>query len=359
MRNLLSTAFAFVFALGVFGTSGCVDPEANKASKGVHIAAEGDLTPEEKGKIVARIGDRVITLEQFERRLNQQSPFARARYNSAERKKEFLDSLVRFELLALEAEAKGLDKDPDVQLARKQAMVKRLSATEIRDLVKLSDITEEDVKGYYDEHADEFDKPAQVRASHILFADEAAAAKVLPGLTAAIAKDPKKARAAFEDFARKHSTDKATRDRGGDLQFFGEPGVSRVKRSPIAPPVPPALGKAAFGLAGVGDMHPAPIKTSQGWHLLQKTGFRRPYKRSFSDVRTTIRNKLFRIRKSTAMEDYVKALKAKAKITIDDVVLAQAKVKTGSPGRKMPSLDPPNMKFAPKGLRNLRPGKPR
>ncbi len=334
----------------------CADPAAENAAKGIQIAAEGDLTPEEKGKVVARIGDRVITLDEFERRLNQQSPFARARYNSPDRKREFLDSLVRFELLAKEAEAKGLDRDPDVLLARKQAMVKRLTATEIRDLVKLADITEADITAYYDEHKDEFDKAAEVRASHILLPDEAAARALLPKLQAAVAKDKKKARGVFEDFARKHTTDKATRDRGGDLQFFGEPGKSRVKRSPIAPSVPPAVATAAFGLAGVGHLHPEPIKTSQGWHLIQKTGFRRPYKRELADVKTTIRNKLFRVRKGKAMENYVKALTAASTITIDDAVLSEAKVNKGAPAG--PSLDPPNMRLRPRGLRGMRPRVP-
>ncbi len=335
----------------------CVNPDQDKAAKGLQIAAAGDLTPEEKGKVVARVGDRVITLEEFERRLNQQSPFARARYNSAERKREFLDSLVRFELLAKEAEAKGLHKDPDVQLARKQAMVKRLTATEIRDLVKLADISDADVEGYYKEHLAEFDKAAEVRASHILFADEAAAKAMLPKIHEGIAAEPKKARGVFEDFARKHSTDKATRDRGGDLQFFGEPGKSKVKRSPIAPNVPAAIATAAFALGKVGAIHPEPIKTSQGWHLVQKTGFRRPYKRELADVKTTIRNKLFRIRKGKAMEQYVKDLRARSKITIDDAVLNEAKVSKRA-GPAAPSLDPPNLKMRPRGLRNLRPRSP-
>lgn len=335
----------------------CVNPEQEKAAKGLHIATAGDLTPEEKGRVVARVGDHVITLEEFERRLNQQSPFARARYNSTERKREFLDSLVRFELLAKEAEAKGLANDPDVQLARKQAMVKQLTATEIRDLVKLADITDADVEAYYAEHNDEFDKAAEVRASHILFADEAAAKAMLPRIEAGIADEPKKARGVFEDFARKHSTDKATRDRGGDLQFFGEPGKSKVQRSPIAPPVPSAIATAAFALDKVGAIHPAPIKTSQGWHLVQKTGFRRAYKRELADVKTTIRNKLFRVRKGKAMEKYVEDLRSAAKITIDDAVLDQAKV-SKSAGPSAPSLDPPNLKMSPRGLRDLRPPTP-
>ncbi len=194
----------------------CNNPKGERAAKGVQVAAEGDLTPEEKGKVVARVGEMVITLEEFERRLNQQSPFARARYSSVAKKKEFLDSLVRFELLAAEAKAKGYDEHPDVVLARKQAMVKRLTSEEIRGLVKLAEITDEDIKGYYQEHLSDFDKASEVRASHILVADEARALELHAEILAAVAKEPRKGRGVFEDFARKHSTDDRTRNRGGD-----------------------------------------------------------------------------------------------------------------------------------------------
>jgi peptidyl-prolyl cis-trans isomerase C len=220
-------------------------------------------------------------------------------------------------------------------------MVKRLTAEEIRDLVKLSDITDAEIEAWYNEHQEEYDKPAQVRASHILLPDEAAAKELLARIQAAISKEPNQARGVFEDFARKHSTDKDTKDRGGDLQFFGEPGVSQAKRGPLAPPLVPAVQKAAFGLAGVGDIHPEPIQSSAGWHLVQKTGFRRPYRRKLEDVRNSIRNKLFRAKKGSAMEDYVKALRTKAKVKIDEGVLAEAKVEPGGP--PPPSLDPANL----------------
>ena len=68
---------------------------------------ESALKPEDQGKVVARIGGLEITLKEFERRLKEQAPYARARYASLERKKEFLDNLVRFEVLAAEAANKG------------------------------------------------------------------------------------------------------------------------------------------------------------------------------------------------------------------------------------------------------------
>jgi peptidyl-prolyl cis-trans isomerase C len=318
----------------------CVEkPTKDEAPGGAAFKSSGALTEGEKGEVVARVGDETITLEEFERRLNQQSPFARARYNSLERKREFLDSMIRFELLARDAEAKGYDKDPDVQLARKQAMVKRLSSEELTKLVKLEDVTDAEVAKYYDEHLSEYDKPAEVRASHVLLQDEAAARALHAELSALAAKEPFKARKAFADAARQKSEDAATREAGGDLQFFGKPGESRAERAPDAPPLPPpAVADAAWAIEKVGDLAPAPIKTSAGWHLVQKTGFKRPYKRELDEVKTSIKNRLFREKKSAAMEAYVQKLRDSAKIQIDDAILGKAEATRGGP---VPGMGPP------------------
>ncbi|MCA9537927.1 MAG: peptidyl-prolyl cis-trans isomerase [Myxococcales bacterium] len=297
--------------------------------------AEGDLTPDEKARIVARVGDTVITLEEFEQRLDQQSPFARARYDSLQRKQEFLDSLVRFELIAQEAERKGYGDHPDVVLARKQAMVRQFTRDELTDLVKLDQITEADIAGYFNEHRDEFDRPEQVRAAHILIADEQKARSLQAEVAAAIAADPTKPREIFAEFARRYTEEEEGRISGGDLKFFGKPGESKVQGQSA---VPTPVATAAFAIADIGAMAPEPVHSSQGWHIVQKTGMRRAYQRALDDVRTQIRNKLFRLRKSEAMEKYVTDLKARARIVIDDAVLEKAKAPAAAGG--LPELMP-------------------
>ena len=118
---------------------------------------------------------------------------------------------------------KGYDKDPDVQLAMKQAMVKRFTSKELSQLVKMADITEAELKTYYDQNPDEFNRPGQVRASHIVLGDEAGANQLLAALKADIAKQPAKARATFGEYASKTTIDDATKARKGDLGFLGNP----------------------------------------------------------------------------------------------------------------------------------------
>lgn len=339
LRPILLTAVAGAMVIGC-GKPEAPDPQAKKGVKTQNSGTQGDAKGAQgDGEMLAKIGDRVITLEEFERRLAQQSAFARGRYSSLQRKKEFLDSLVRFELLARDAEQKGFGDDPEVVLARQQAMVKLLTAKEIRNLVKLVDITDAEVAAYYNEHLDEFDKPAEVRAAHILLKTEAAAKALAPQIQARLDKEPRKARQVFAEFVREHSKDAATARMGGDLQFFGKPGDRPVRRDSNQPVVPPAVANAVFALEKVGAIT-APIQTSQGWHIVQKTGFRRPYKRELSDVKTSIRNKLFRVKKGKAMQDYVEGLKKGVTITIDDAVLGKAEVKPGN----APNIEPPGFK---------------
>ena len=79
---------------------------------------------------LAKIDDVTITLGEFQERINRQSPYIRARYTSLEQKKEFLDSLVKFEILAKEAYKRGLDKDPEVVRTMKQVMIQKLMRDE-------------------------------------------------------------------------------------------------------------------------------------------------------------------------------------------------------------------------------------
>lgn len=333
LRRAALAAFAFAGCALV----GCGDD----AKKGADLTlAKGDLSETEKAQVVARVGDEVITLEEFEARLNQQSPFARARYDSPQRKREFLDALVRFELIAAEAERRGYGDDPDVELARKQAMVRAFTAGELRDLVDLADITDADIEAYYTAHEDEFARPAQVRVSHLVVAEEGAARALLEEVSALVAADPLKARDVFAEFVRRHATDDETRINAGDLGFVGEPGVSKT---PDQANAPPPVARAAFAIDAVGGLAPEPVQSSAGWHIVQKTGFRRPYRRELDDARTSIRNTLFRQRKAEAMEAFVADLRGKAKITIDEALLEAAKtVPQGQPMRGIapPGLDP-------------------
>src|SRR5687767_12286216 len=88
--------------LGAFGCSGC---DEGALPPGVADAGTppAGLTPEQAAQVVARVGERTITLGDFAAVLERMNQFDRLRYESKERRRELLQELIDVELLAAEA----------------------------------------------------------------------------------------------------------------------------------------------------------------------------------------------------------------------------------------------------------------
>jgi peptidyl-prolyl cis-trans isomerase C len=282
------------------------------------------LTPEQAKQVLVKVGSTTITLGEFADRLGNQSPYLRARYHSPERRREFLDNMVRFELLASEAEKRGFMQSEEVERVRKQVMVQQM----MQDLfdkggLKLADVGDDEIKAYYDAHPAEFDKPAQVRVSHILYKDKASAEKDLKEL-----QQKPGDMELFRKLAGEHNQDAATKDTHGDLRFFSE----KIDKDGETdePTRPAAVRAAAFKLTKVGDVCPEVVQSEQGFHIIKLTGRREPLKRSLDDARRMIQNKLWRSKREEAIEKFVSDLRAKANVKEDPEALAKVQVKDGS-----------------------------
>src|SRR5262245_36997048 len=145
-RSRRSVRFGAAVALAVFATLAAASCQ-KKASKSDEsgAAAGGPSAPaqssEELGTPLAKVDSVTITVGELQEKLNRQSPYIRARYTSLEQKKEFLDSLVRFEVLAAEAQRRGYDKDPEVVRTMKQVMIQKLLRDEFESRVTPESIT--------------------------------------------------------------------------------------------------------------------------------------------------------------------------------------------------------------------------
>lgn len=111
------------------------------------------------------------------------------------------------------------------------------------------EITDEDIKAYFEENIDKFGSPEQVEASHILVKDEATAKEVLEKINAG--KD-------FAALAKEYSTDEASAEKGGELGLFGRGDMVAE------------FEEAAFGMK-IGDVTPKAVKTEHGYHIIKVT----------------------------------------------------------------------------------------
>jgi peptidyl-prolyl cis-trans isomerase C len=315
----------------------CQTHQASSSKNSLESDAREAGAQRSQSPVVARVGEVVITEADVTRRLSDLSPISRARYQSPERRQELISSLIRFELLAAEARRRGHHKNPDVALAYKQAMVRELLGKEVRNLVKMSDISDEDTVTYYQEHLSDYERPALVRASHILLPSKKAAIATLKEYQLRVKTKPKEARVIFGDLAAQRSHDQETKARRGDVQYFTSDGKGHGDRRFPQSDVPAEAAQAASALTRVGDVTSSPVRSLKGWHLIQRTGGKRAFKRPLKEVQTEIRNHLFRARKSKALEDYVTQLKSSVTITIDDQRLNALKLPKTSTSPKRPA----------------------
>jgi parvulin-like peptidyl-prolyl isomerase len=275
------------------------------------------LTEAEASQVLAKIGDREITVGEFAESIASKGPFLRTRYNAPERRRELLDQMVRFELLAQEADARGLDDLPDVQRARKQVLIRRFLKQEFEDRIQLTDVSDADVEAYYDAHLDEFNKPEQVRASQIVIADQATAQRVLRQ----ILQNPSDMRL-FRQLAEQHNSDPATRDRFGDMGFFSRP----AERQAGEPTVTAEVADAVFALDTIGAVHTELVRAEDGFHIMKITGRRAPLHRTLEEAARPIRHRLWRERRETAVEEMVTRLRAEADVQEDLSLLDQVHI---------------------------------
>jgi peptidyl-prolyl cis-trans isomerase C len=314
------TRFLVVLGMGVALLAGCQKKD-NEVSEQPDRPGQRapNAPPQSDAELktpLAKIDDVTITLGEFQERINRQSPYIRARYTSLEQKKEFLDSLVRFEVLAKEAYRRGLDKDPEVVRTMKQVMIQKLMRDEFDAKVTADSVPDADMKAYYDANLAEYVKPEEVRASAIILKNKAQADRVAIEARG----DAGKTNKGFRDLVMKYSQDEDTKLRGGDLRYFD--AATKDLPAPVV--------KAAFDLINTGDVSTAVNAGNGMFYVLKQTGRRKAMTKSFEDAKPQIRNKLFRESRVKAQKDFVDNIKAKAKIEINEANLAKVRIDTSA-----------------------------
>jgi peptidyl-prolyl cis-trans isomerase C len=294
------------------------------------VACSPQKAPKKSGPVVASGNGITITADEFKARLDEQSPFIRSRYSTLERKKEFLDNLVRFEVLAKEAERQGLANDPDVQNTLKKIMVQKLVQKNFQDGGAAGDVPEAELQKYYEDHKDEYNRPKRVRVAAIVLnapqgsPDRAKKLALAQKTLARVKAEEKKNTLAFAQIVSEVSEDQATKAAAGDLQFKSREELEKAYSKEVA--------DAAFALKP-GQVSPV-VETDKGFYLLKYTGEQPELSRPFDQVKTQIANKLHREKKTKEFDEWLKGLRETAKVTIDEKALEAIEVPAApaSPG---------------------------
>lgn len=271
------------------------------------------------GAWVARYGGITITEGELARRFAELSPYARARYQATEQRKEYLEGLVRFELLVDEAVRRGLHNEPEVVETAKRVMVQRLLAQELEERAKPP--TPDEIRAYYAAHQSDYVKPAMVRLAHIAFAKEhrAQAEAVLKEALALAPLDY----AGFGRLAKEHSEEERTKPLEGDMRFLSEEELGQKYGAALVP--------AAQALTQVGQVHPTLVETDTQLHVLKLQGRQLALNLSVEQAQPSIVALLQNETKQARLKALLDGLESKAGLQVNDGALAGMSVDVKAP----------------------------
>lgn len=300
-RPLKRWSFLLV-PVAIFGACKGNAPAARKVPAGQVVLAQVDdvtITSADLREVLARYANQ---------------PFVTARYSSPEKRKELLDSLVRYQVLAIEARKRGYESDPEVVRVAKDKMVRLFTQQEIFDKVKPADVSDDEVEKYYKDHVGEYVRPETVRASQIVVKERAKATKVL-ALAKALPKGDMKA---FRELVAQYSEDADSKQRSGDLLQFDQKTTQH----------PPAVVAAAFALKEPGDLSDL-VSTPQGFAILKLTDRRPALSRSLEDSKAEIQRRLLDDLRNKKKKEFVDEARKTVKVEIFEDELAKLDLAAG------------------------------
>lgn len=158
----------------------------------------------------------------------------------------------------------------------------------VNDLAKKIQVNSDEIKKYFEEHKVEFGQMEERQASHILLsapatasdADKEAARSKAEELLLQIKQAPQN----FAEFAKEHSQDAGSSDKGGDLGFFGRNTMDKAFEDEIFQMEP-------------GEIR-GPIQTDFGFHIIKLSAIKVGENVNFDEVKDEVEKKL-RKQKST------------------------------------------------------------
>lgn len=286
--KFITVSLCAVALFGCKGTSGS-KPEAKK-----------------EGQVLADVNGSSITTGDYAREVKNLPDYLKSMADTPQGRKEMLDTMVIRELIMQQAAKDGVDKGPEIeeklQDLKKRIIVEAFLKKKVESDAQVSDA---ELKKFYDKNIDKFKAGEQIKASHILVKTEKEAKDILAQI---------KAGGSFEELAKKNSVDSSAA-KGGDLGWFGKGSMV------------PAFEKAAMALKE-GEVSGV-VKSDFGFHIIKLTGKRAAGVRPFDEVKEQIKAAVMPSKQQEIFQKIKEELKKNAKIAIKEDVLNNMDAKKG------------------------------
>lgn len=239
-------------------------------------------------EVLAVVAGEEITQADFDVYLQGVPREQQAYVSNPQFREQLLEQFISLYLFAKKGEEENLEELEEFKKAMKNIKREITAQFAIRETVKDVNISDEEIKAFYDANQNQFQKGAKVSAKHILVATEEKCAEIL-----AVIQSGEKT---FEDAAEEFSTCPSGQ-RGGDLGEFGKGQMV------------PEFEKAAFE-AEVGQIV-GPVVTQFGAHLIKVEAKNEAEVAAFEEVKETIKRNLLQQKQNEVYTDALNALKEK------------------------------------------------
>ncbi|AEH44900.1 PpiC-type peptidyl-prolyl cis-trans isomerase [Thermodesulfatator indicus DSM 15286] len=261
-----------------------------------------------KDEILAKVGPYKLTKKEFEAQLESAPPQIKMILaHQPELKKALVERWAEISVLALGAKDAGLEKDPEVKRQIEEATKQILAQAylEKKVLAKVKQVSDKELKSYYEKNKAKFQEPEEVRARHILIQVPQNASKEEVKKAYEKAQKIRERLLKGEDFAKlakEYSDDPGTKDKGGELGFFSRGQMIKE------------FEDAAFSLKP-GEIS-KPIRTPFGFHIIQVEEKKVPKEKPFEEVKAKVKEEYINQKQKEALQQALKELKAKYKVKI-------------------------------------------
>ncbi|HUL23744.1 MAG TPA: peptidyl-prolyl cis-trans isomerase [Thermodesulfobacteriota bacterium] len=272
---------------------------------------------EEKGlgeKDLVKINDVSISMGEFQQMLERQPLEGKMKLLSQKGTRDFLENyVIPREVLYQEAKKNGLDKNKEIlakiEDAKRAILIDALLEEALR---QKGEVSEEEIQRYYKENPSLFTEPQEVKVRHIVVNAEPALKEVVTKLSQG---------ESFEKLASTYNIGHFKED-GGNLGY--------IRRGQLAPPFA-QFEEAAFSLRKRGEISEV-VSTPYGYHIIRLEDLRGSTLQPLNRVKERIRFFLQPKKKQEAYLDYVKEVRSRSNIVINEKLWAEEEKKEAKPG---------------------------
>jgi len=271
-------------------------------------------TPDEAQSVLARVGEVLLTVDDFEREWTRVARSARASASVEHQRRQLLAEMIGFRLRVAAARAAGLDRDPELVASFEKALVRRLDEKWIEEHPADLVVTDEEIAAAYAARQESYRLPARSRAALISIAAakgsdrKAAQRRAEKALDEARRLPPTPPD--FGALAVTYSEERASRYQGGDIGWLIAGEANRW---------PPEVTAAIFALESPGALSPL-VETTDAFYLVRLVAREESRLRPLASVGEALRGELQREKYQALRAAQIAALTASFPVAVDEAL---------------------------------------